>query len=417
MERTLKQDYFYSTMVFLISPLISVFLAAKNYGAGWAKNMVWFFVIFYAISFTIPSEGSDAFVYKGDLEYLHTANVAFSDFASNFYSVTPNVFFDKSFDDLIQPALTYFVAQFTDNYRVLYLFVGIIFGYFYSRNIWFLVDSAKTKLQLVHVLILLAFPLIIPFWSLNSIRMWTAAHIFFYGAITYLYYERKGKGLMVIFLSVLMHFSFLLPVFTFLLFLVLGNRTKIFFYLFLFSFFVNEIDLGSLRTLLTAVTPDFFHRRVETYTPGEIVMQEAQERSWQAIYYGKILKWVVFFCIITLYIYGRKKIEQYPTLARIFAFTLLILTVGQLSSLVPSGGRFLKVGYLFALASLFYSLQYIQGMKQVKSAFYLITPGLVFFCLMSIKIGFDSINIGLLGNLFTLFFLGEVDITISQLIN
>jgi hypothetical protein len=415
MSETLKKDNFYSLVLFFISPLMSVIVASRSYSSPWAKNMVWLFVIFYAISFSIPSENSDAYFYKEQLETFHYSAIKFTDFVSNFYSVKPNPSFDKSFDDLIQPVLSYGVSLFTDNYKVLYLLVGIIFGYFFSRNIWFLMESIRGKVQLVHVLILLSFALVIPFWQLNSIRMWTAAHIFFYGAVHYLYKGNKKSGLIFVLISALMHFSFLLPVCAFLLYLLLGNRNTIYFYLFVFSFFVNEIDLGALRAVLVSVLPDFFHRRVETYTPGEIITH-VDVKSWHAVYYGLVLKWVVFFCITTLYIFCRKRIEKYPELLRIFSFTLLILAIGQFSSLVPSGGRFLKVGYLFAFMSLFYSVQYFKDFKIIKNSFYLITPGLLFYCIIALRVGFDSINLGILGNMVTLAIFGDIDTRIIDLI-
>lgn len=413
---TIKRDSFYSVLLFLVSPIISVVVAARNHKASWSKNMLWLFVIFYAISFTLPSEGSDVYYYKTQLEMFHDKNIDFMDFISNFYSSERNHNFEKSFDDAIQPALTYFVSLFTDNWKVLYFFVGAIFGYFYSRNLWFLMDSIRGKIQNVHILILLGFLLVVPFWQLNSIRMWTAGHMFFYGVVTYLYKGEKNKGLMVIICSAMMHFSFLLPVFAFVMYLMMGNRNTLYFILFIVTFFINEIDLGAVRSVLTAVLPDFFHRRVETYTPGEEVLKAEVVRSWHAVYYNFVLKWIVFFCVIILYIFCRKRIEKHPQLLKIFSFTLLILAVGQLSSLVPSGGRFLRIGYLFAFLILFYSVQYFKDLKVIRKSFYLITPGLLFYCVIAVRVGFDSINVGILGNLFTLLVLGNIDMPIIDFI-
>jgi len=414
MNTSAKQDSIYSYLVFLVSPLLSVFIALRSYNSAWAKNLVWFFVVFYAITFTIPSEGSDAFYYKTQLETLHMKNISLKDFASNFYTTKPTGGLEKPFDDAIQPAISYAVAQFTDNYRFLYLFIGLIYGYFFSRNIWFLISALKDRIQIIHVVVILSFALIIAFWQLNSIRMWTAAHIFFYGVIMYLQKGRKLRGIFFVSISFFMHFSFLLPISTFLLYIIVGNRIKIFFYLFLATFFINEIDLGALRNILESVLPDFFHRRVETYTPGEQVQRAVKEKTWQVIYSSLALKWIILFCIAGLFFSLREKMKKYPYLFNLFAFTLLFLSIAQLSSLVPSGGRYLRIAYLFALTVTLYSLQTFPQVKLIKNASFIIVPGLLFYCLISLRIGLDSLNMGIMGNVFTLAFFGQMETSIIE---
>lgn len=416
-----RRNKIYSFALFLFSPVLSVVLAVQNYESRWAKNVVWLFVIFYAVIFTIPHETSDAYRYKTDFEDFYYLNglkgeIEFGDFLSNFFVEEPNPKFRKPFEDIIHPTISYFVSNFTGNFRVMYFFVGVIFGYFYSRNIWFLFHSLNQRLKPIHLLIIAGLALIIPFWQLNSIRMWTAAHIYFYGLILFISSNRKS-GIVCMGLSVLMHFSFLFPVLAFVIYLVLGNRPRLYFIFFLLTFLLNEVDLGLVRKALTSVVPDFFHDKVIAFTPEETLTPfVVKEKSWHAVYYGLALKWTIFTVIFSLYIYGRDKIKNIPFLYNLFSFTVLFLAASQLASIVPSGSRFLKIGYMLALYCLFFSIEYLNNSVKFKRTFYLVLPGLSFFCLVMIRIGFDSINMGILGNFFTFFTIGPLDTSLMEII-
>ncbi len=125
--------------------------------------------------------------------------------------------------DILQPMVTYLVSRFTDNPTILFTIFGLIFGYFYSRNIWYVLGKIHGGITLVLFVFVLTFALINPIWNINGFRMWTAAQIFLYGTLPYLL-EGKSKGLIWAAVSVFVHFSFLLPLTVLVLFFFSKNK-------------------------------------------------------------------------------------------------------------------------------------------------------------------------------------------------
>ena len=119
----------------------------------------------------------DSSRYVTKLKELYNTPLNWDVFIANFYSE------ESSTVDIYQPLLTYILSLVTDNGNILFAVFGILFGYFYSRNIWLLLDYSKNqRMTRVMIAIIVTFSCVIGFWNLNGVRMWTAAHMFFYGA-------------------------------------------------------------------------------------------------------------------------------------------------------------------------------------------------------------------------------------------
>ncbi|WP_199117570.1 hypothetical protein [Pedobacter sp. ASV28] len=128
-------------VIFLLSPIISLFVAFRNYRAPWVKNVAWAFIIFYGVNFFIYDELMDANRYAEKLKNLHETEITTDNFLDLFFSDE-----ESSYLDFAAPVTTFLISRFTDNYAVLFGAYALIFGFFYSRNIWFLLD-----LSLIHI--------------------------------------------------------------------------------------------------------------------------------------------------------------------------------------------------------------------------------------------------------------------------
>src|SRR5699024_4937329 len=111
---------------------------------------------------------------------------------------------------------------------------------------------------------LTCFILTIPLWNITSFRMWTAAHIFIYGLLPYLY-EGQKKGLVIATLSILMHFSFIVPVGVLFAYLLLGNRLTIYFMFFITTFFATEVNIATFNNLIENYAPEIVQERTAGY--------------------------------------------------------------------------------------------------------------------------------------------------------
>src|SRR6056297_1555400 len=78
-----------------------------------------------------------------------------------------------------QPLLTFLASRVTDQYWVLFATFGVLFGYVYSRNVWFPIHRVQTRFTPVLVFLLAAYAFHVNIGSgLNGVRMWTAPTFF-----------------------------------------------------------------------------------------------------------------------------------------------------------------------------------------------------------------------------------------------
>jgi len=177
-------------ILFLIHPLTAVVTAFANYRSSFAKNIVWLFVAFYGFTMVISDEGMDANRYRDDFLTLTKTEITAKSFVGMLYQE------DSQYVDVAQPLISLLVSRLTNDPRILFAVFGLIFGYFYSRNIWFLLDRSGKGVKGSSLIYLLTFAIVIGFWSISGFRMWTAAHIFFFGSAKY-FFENKKTGILI----------------------------------------------------------------------------------------------------------------------------------------------------------------------------------------------------------------------------
>ena len=383
----MKNAFFY----FFIFPFYGLVQAIKNYKKLWAKDMVWLFVIFYGYTMFRP-EVMDSSRYVTKLKFLYENPLTWANFLSSFYSVekesTGNV-------DIYEPLVTNFVSLFTDSGNVLFAFYGITFGFFFSRNLWFVIDEFKNKKISNYIWVLfLAFTCVIGFWELNGVRMWTAAHAFFYGVYT-LFRKENKKGFYFIVLSGLIHYSFALPILVFAAFYIFRFPFKILYFLFIGSFFVNSLDASTVATYLNSVLPAFLLPRVKSYTSEayvEVLVELNSNINWYVLYLENIINYCITFLVSVIYFAKNKAYLKNKTFINFASFSLVLLIVGNVLSSLPSGGRYLLVAQLFAMAMLvlYFAEYYTYNLGR---AVKVVTPFLLFFIVISFRKSLDTVSI------------------------
>jgi hypothetical protein len=264
-------------LLFLVQPFVLLIVALKNYKTDWAKNAVWMFTVFYGLTFAIsPDSSADAVVYALRLSEMHNMNWSLVTVLSQLYVV-------DGFTDIYQPLLTFLVSRFTDNYNILFGFFGLVLGYFYSRNIWFLVERSGYKLNLYGILLIAVFAFIVSISSgINGVRFWTAAHIFIFGCFRYLF-DDKQCGILIAASAILVHFAYIVPSLLLLGYIFVGNRLVIYYMIFVLSYFITELDFETGR-YLASFLPEVF-REAGSGAYSEIVERRIQtgggiERPW-----------------------------------------------------------------------------------------------------------------------------------------
>lgn len=375
------QNIFFQTLFFMMSPFYYLIMSLKKIKSTQAKNAVWFFVFFFGVTMVIKSEGLDSYFYLSELRSMHDSKINFLEFLSGFYVSNSGI-------DIFQPLLTYFISVFTDSQKVLFGVFALIFGYFYSRSIWIVIIKINSTVTFLLFVLVLSLFFIVPFWSINGVRFWTATMVYFYFLIDYLL-NKKIRWFVV--LVPLIHFSFLLPVGLSLLYYFLGNRTFIYFVLFFLTMFISDIDLSVLNEFLNENSSNIFAKRVSGYADesyAESVNLLTSENNWYAQFMGKGLLWFVRISITLMYLNQLitfKKINNLSLLSFTFLFGFFANIVGN----IPSGGRFLTVFNLFGMS---YLILNYYGFKY-RNILYLGLPNLIIFIVVSIRIGFDFMNV------------------------
>jgi hypothetical protein len=406
MNETNEKSGFYAALLFLVWPLLALLSAFKNYKSSWAKNILWAFVAFYGFAFAIgaESEGSDINRYVQQVKDLHTVEMTTSK-AVEYFQESGEV-------DILRTFIAVSLSRVTDSQAILTLIYGIIFGFFFSRNIWYLLEHMEGKLQPITILLLTCFFLVIPIWNINGFRMWTAAHIFIYGLLPFLFEGKKNK-ILVCLASILVHFSFIVPVGILFGYMLAGNRLVLYFGFFVLSFFISEINLEVFNNIVESYAPEIVQERTSSYRSETQVEQHReggqQNKVWYAVWYRVALRWSITGFIILLFFKGRAFFKENKGWLSLFSFTLLFNGAANLLSSLPSGGRFGSIATLLALSVIILYIQNRQHDKVLKRFTLAAIPALLLFIVVAVRIGLYSMSAtAVLGNpIIAVFFTGE----------
>lgn len=382
-----RKEVIYFTVSFFLWPFGALIGSIKNWSKPWAVNFFWLFCVFFGFTFIIAQEGlvsADSIRYAQLLSVYAHSEMSFRELIRSFFSESSGNL------DILHPLITFLVSRFTINPSILLAVFGSIFGYFYSRNIWYLLNRIDENKNFVFILLILTYALLNPIWNINGFRMWTAAQIFLFGLLPFLI-EGRLKSLVWVLISVFMHFSFLFPLTIVMLFLIFNNKSAIYLIFFLITSFIKELDLQSVRSLLTFL-PDIFQTKVISYTNSdyaELVKLNDQEYNWYIKYAGKVVEWVIYTQVIISYFFCKNFFSKRKDLLTLFCFSLLLYGFANISSLVPSGGRFIYLADTFMFAFFILSFPLFSTIKIYKTITRLMIPFLLLFCIVAIRVGMD----------------------------
>ena len=381
-----KKNFAY--VLFLVWPFLAFLSAFFHYKKPWTKNIVWLFIIYFGFTFVISGEGFDANRYREWFLLMAKQDISFDNLVSLLYMP------GTRYVDIAQPIVTFLLSCLTDDSRILFAVFGLILGYFYSRNIWYLLEHAGFNIHIYTLPLIITFALLIGFWQINGFRFWTAAHIYLFGVLPYLI-EEDRKKLWVAGLSVFFHFSFLLPVAVFFTYALVGKRIHFFFCFFILSFFVYKIDFHIIRNI-SLYLPEVFQERSNMYLnykyAANIAMDNAT-RNWYARYYMDILQMVltalVVFTYFNIIFLKTKKIWLIP----LFSFSMFFSGIFNVLGNIPSVDRFITLGDMFLVCFLFFYFQYDNKVFRNKIILTIVLPFLLIFCVVSIRNSFDYMSL------------------------
>ncbi len=313
--------------------------------------------------------------------------------------------------DYYQPIITYLVSRISSEGHVLYLFFGFIYGFFYSRNIWYILERLPLRFPKPIFILIALFFLICPIWNVGGVRMWTALHVFLYGALPYLLNEDRSKIIIAIF-SIFIHFSFIMPVVVFLLYLFIPESLKTsknifitFLFFYLASSLLEFLSVDAIGNILYNIAPDIFEENVEGYLGDEYIAKIQLLSQNKSIFYklsSSILKYG-FGCLIIIssFIVLQNDNKLQKNILRLFSFGLLLYSIANILSIVPTGSRFITLARMFVLPAIILIFSYY-GYRKYSVLTNIVLISLLAVVVMCIRTGAECYGINLLlGNFMT----------------
>lgn len=413
----MEQNNTKSTALFLtfIYPFAGLIYSLANWRQSWAKNAFWLACIYLGVVFIYYPEGTTLGVGADGGRYvLELEN--FYENGFDFLSVFAQYRLEKGSLDFYQLLVTYLVSCFTNNGHVLFSVFAIVFGFFYSRNIWYVLDRLPNNKQGIFIFLTILFFLICPITQINGVRMWTALHVYVYALMPYLLDRDKSK-LWCLALAPLIHFSFLYVSLLGFAYVMLPERLKsasrflqlVALFTYIASLLFNSLNVDAVGGMLMEYSPESYEDRIEMYVSQDVLDRRAEGAAlanWYIAVSGILKKWTIAVLLIFLFPCMKKYFKGEYGLNRLYLFALFLGAFANIMSLIPSGGRFQILSMMFMVPVILLSIMWIPK----ADSYYGMTKTAMLFLLIPVVVDFrrlfDFFGItAVFGNFFTAFFL------------
>ena len=359
---SIKTESFYIFIVTLLFPFVGLILSLVQWKKSWAMNMFWLACIYMGAILIYHSEGTILGEGMDSGRYVLILINMYNNPSLTFWSVLSLYQIDINYMDLYQQLITYFVSRFTDNGHVLFAVFATVFGFFYSRNIWYILDKLPSKkLGILYVLFGLLF-LICPITQINGVRMWTALHVFVYAMLPYLV-EKKKSRLWLLFITPLIHFSYLYVSIFSIIYVLIPFRFKanniLFIYFaiitYIVTLFINSLSLDAVSSMMAEYSPEAYEDRIDLYVNQNLLdrnQEAANANNWYLAAGRNISNWSYSIILVLLIPIIRKYFKGNKAITNLYVYTMLIGSFANISALIPSGGRFQILATMFKLSTI-----------------------------------------------------------------
>jgi len=388
-----KNNHIYIWVIFLISPFLALIESLKMPKENFSYNIIWLFSAFFGLTFAISSDSKSDIV-----RYLEEFNSWKTD-GKNLSYLIENSYSKDGYEDIFFPLISMLCGKLGFSNIFFLAFLGLLFGYFYSRVYKALTTEIVLKNDFFLFLLITMFLLINPIWrGINGFRFGIASLIFIYIILKGFKKGYSTRHFIVMLSLVFIHFSMIFPIGLFLIFFFSNKLLKkeILFIIYSISFLFSSVNLDTLNEILKNYIPSFLIGKVDDYARetyvGEIAETLAQT-NWYAIFFIKAL---FFACsVMLMYIYFRFKdlIKLNPRFDFLIKFLLFFSISVNFTGFIPSMSRMELISNMlttFAFIILITKLKIKQThLLRLKIV---IVPMLLVYIVVQLRIGFDFLS-------------------------
>lgn len=350
-----------ATILTLIFPFGGLIYTLSHWREWWAKNAFWLACIYlgavqiFCMEGTILGSSGDGGRYVLKLmEMYNKPSVSISSIISDFLDPS-----NEMVVDLYQPLVTLLVSRITDNGHVLFAVFACVFGFFYSRNIWYILEKLPNKRLGYLVILVSLYFLTCPITQINGVRMWTALHVFVYGLMPFLLEHDKSK-LWWVLLTPFIHFSYLyVAIFAFVFYLMPfrlktngGWMLSLAIVFYIATLFVTSFNLTGVNNLIEEYSFESHEERLSGYVSHDFIdagVEMSANRNWYVAGSSNVIHWVYSILLIVIFPCIKRYFQGEKGLLHLYLFALLLGGFANIMALLPAGGRFQLLSQMFKI--------------------------------------------------------------------
>lgn len=348
-----------ATILTLIFPFGGLIYTLNHWRESWAKNAFWLACVYlgavqvFCKEGEILGSGGDGGRYVLQLmEMYNNPSISVFSIFSDFWDSSNN-----RTVDLYQHLITLLVSRITDNGHVLFAVFACVFGFFYSRNIWYILEKLPNRRLGYLVILVSLYFLTCPITQINGVRMWTALHVFTYGLMPFLLEHDKSK-LWWVLLTPFIHFSYLyVAIFAFVFYLMPfrlktngGWMLSLAIVFYITTLFVTSLNLTGVNNLIEEYSFESHEEKLSGYVSQEYFdagVERAAKKNWYVAGSSNVIHWVYSILLIVIHPCIKRNFKGEKGLLHLYLFALLFGGFANIMALLPAGGRFQLLSQMF----------------------------------------------------------------------
>jgi len=352
-------------VLFIINPFVSGINSIININKKNALSFLYLWFIIFGIGFVDKNESLDSAFYIED--FYSQSHIS----ASEYRALISDYFTNESnTKDIYTLTVNFIVSRFTNNYHWVFFVYSIVFGFFYTRCLKYLLPYFS-KTPFFYILFLL-FCFSNPIFNINGVRFWTAAWIGVY-ALFKILIEKNYYFFALLAVTPLVHGSFVFWIIVFIVALYVPKPQSLWTILYVLSFFVSITSSLNIVTGYSKFMPQYLSHMLWNYALSNGAMNKMAGVGRNLPLYVRILDELpnIMLSVLTIILIAKKKeLEKFDTKKSLISVYLVLVTIVNYVMSVPSlGARFQKLTIPLLV---FIWLYYYKKLQKINWVLYLV---------------------------------------------
>ena len=414
-----------SWILFFLFPFATFVYALKNFFNKNSQRLILAFSFLYGYSVFVTS-GDIARYEQGFYDIVMLSWGDFEYLLTNFMNPMKRELYDSNVlsnkPDIFALITSFTVSRFTDNPRWFWAIISLIntfliikFTLTISREITWFKNLASQRIFFIGLALMVPF-----FYGVIGIRFWPALFFFMIYAIRFLK-QKKFKYLFIAALSILMHYSFIVP-FSLLLLAYLVPKSKmiykslVLFGVVIFAFSSVSSSLNTIKSISNNFQETTIEDSANSYTDEEVLNERIDAKKGNNWYVQLKDDLILYFFLIIgiLDVLGILVFRENSFLKRMYPLFVVFLILVLLTKDLGSISRFKYIYYLLFLSryAILVGIQPYNGLLRYIS--YSFAPILLLYVVVTFRAGFYTVEPLLLVNNSVLTFFMHSDMSLSE---